>query len=258
MFDASSPFARLATPPGAEPRIETATRRLRQAVVSCDLAPGAFVNEASLVERFSLGRAGVRVALTALSAAGFVSRHARQGWRIAPIDGRLVEAVLDARRRLEPSLATLRPTDADRKTLLQLSETVAAASGRTERAALATARAADRQLRNLLAAAADDIGRRWFADMWDHADRIIRSLDLAGHPIPADDRRALIDAIAAGDETTARQAIEQDIERYATAVARGLMATDARRQEPAPRSARRRLARPAASIRIETNNRAKE
>lgn len=240
--------------------MDVAARRLRQALIACELAPGSFVHEAMLAERFSLGRAAVRVALTALAEAGFVTRHARQGWRIAPIDGRLANAVIDGRRRLEASLAKRRLNDAEANALRQLSGLAGSAAGRTEQAALATARAADRQIRNLLAADAGVIGRRWFFEIWDHADRILRFLDLAGQPVPAADWRTLIEALAEDDESAATDAIRQDIERFATAVAVGLMATDAGPSRPAPRSARRRAIRraPATSIPIRLDSSIKE
>ncbi|MBN9063291.1 MAG: hypothetical protein BGP06_04405 [Rhizobiales bacterium 65-9] len=240
MLDASSPFASFQAPPGPASLIDLAARRLRQAIVSCELAPGDFVNEASLSERFGLGRAGVRVALTALAAAGFIARHARQGWRIAPVGGALAEAVLDARRRLEPSLAEARLSAADGAALRQLCEMAASAEGRPEHAALAVARAADRQIRNRLAAHAGPIAARWLDDVWDHADRITRSLDLAGHSIAGAAWAPAIEALVARDRSAAASAIRGEIERFAVAVARGLMATEARRSKPLMRSARRR------------------
>lgn len=258
MLDPASPFA-LAAPPGAEPRMDVAARRLRQAIIACELAPGSFVHEAMLAERFSLGRAAVRVALTSLAEAGFVTRHARQGWRIAPVDGRLVGAMLDARRRLEPSLAKRRLGDAEASALRQLSSLVRSAAGRTEPAALATTRATDRQIRNLIAADAGVIGRRWFADIWDHADRTLRMLDIAGHPVAAADWRLLIEALAGQHESAATAAIHNEIERFATAVALGLLAVDSGPSRPAPRSARRRSIRPPAKpVQIRLNSSIKE
>ncbi|WNJ88331.1 GntR family transcriptional regulator [Bosea sp. 685] len=245
MLDTSSPFAPSVTLPAAEARMDVATRRLRKAVIACELAPGEFIHEAALVERFGLGRAGIRVALTALSAQGFVSRHARQGWRIAPVDGALIEAVLDGRRRLEPSLAVQRLSGQTRDMLISLLGVMESVFGRSEPAALATARLAERQLRDLLVSSAGTFARRWLAEIWDHADRILHLLDLTGHPITPPDRRALAAALIAGDADAARFAITQENERFAGALARGFMAVSARPTQPAARSARRRTARPA-------------
>lgn len=237
MLDTASPFA---PAPVAEARLDVAIRRLRKAVVTCELAPGDFVHEAALAERFGLGRASVRVALTELAAARFVSRHARQGWRIAPIDGALIAAVLDGRRRLEPSLAAHRLAEPALATATTLLGMVQSVSGRTELAALATARAAERQLRDLLAAGAGVFARDWLGGIWDHSDRIVRMLDLGGHAIPPADLGELVAALAAGHADLARQAIARDQKLFADAVAHGFLAMSAQLPRPQARSARRR------------------
>jgi DNA-binding FadR family transcriptional regulator len=89
MLDAGllNPSPRL---PGADPQIAQAVRRLRIALVRCEIEPGQFVAEQEIAERFGLGRAAVRVALTALEVAGLVTRRPRQGWRAAPITDELL------------------------------------------------------------------------------------------------------------------------------------------------------------------------
>jgi DNA-binding GntR family transcriptional regulator len=215
-------------------------RRLRQAIVACELAPGDFVHEAGLAERFGLGRASVRVALTDLAAARFVTRHARQGWRIAPIDGALIAAVLDARRRLEPSLAAQKLAEPTLSTAMTLIGMVQSVSGRTEPAALATARGAERQLRNLLAAGTGVFISDWLGGIWDHLDRIVRMLDLNGHSIPPADLGELVAALRAGDAALAERAIEREQQLFANAVAHGFLAVSALLPRPQARSARRR------------------
>jgi len=243
MLDTSSPFVAVATAPIAEARLDVATRRLRKAIVACELTPGDFIHEAALAERFGLGRASVRVALTELAAARFVTRHARQGWRIAPVDGALIAAVLDGRRRLEPALATQRLVEPASASAVALLGMVRSVSGRTELAALATARAAERQLRDLLAAGAGVFARDWLGEIWDHADRIVRMLDLGGHPILPADLGDLIAALISGDARAAARAIAQDNQRFADAVAHGFLAISTQVSRPPARSARRRAMR---------------
>lgn len=237
MLDSASPFV---PAPIAEARLDVAIRRLRKAIVTCELTPGDFVHEAALAGRFGLGRASVRVALTELAAVRFVSRHARQGWRIAPIDGALIAAVLDGRRRLEPSLATHKLAEPALSTALTLLGMVQSVSGRTELAALATARAAERQLRNLLAAGAGVFAGDWLAGIWDHSDRIVRMLDLSGHAVAPADLGELVAALEAGDADLARRAIERDQKLFADAIAHGFLAMSAQPSRPEARSARRR------------------
>lgn len=245
MLDTSSPFVAAATAPIAEARLDVATRRLRKAIVTCELTPGEFIHEAALAERFGLGRASVRVALTELAAARFVSRHARQGWRIAPIDATLIAAVLDGLRRLEPSLATQALPEPARSGAVTLLGMVNSVSGRSEPAALATARSAERQLRELLAAGAGAFAHRWLHEIRDHADRIVRRLDLAGHPILPADLGDLVAALIAGDPEAATQAIARDHRSFADALAHGFLALSAQPSAPPARSARRGGRRPA-------------
>lgn len=241
MLDISSPFAAAAAPI-AEARLDVATRRLRKAIIACELPPGTFMHEAALAERFGLGRASVRVALTELATARFVSRHARQGWRIAPVDGALIAGVLEARRWLEASLATQTLAEPARSAALALLGMVRSVSGRTEPAALATARAAERQLRDLLAAGSGSFARAWLGDIWDHADRIVRMLDLAGHPVLPADLGDLVTALMSGDAEAAAEAIARENRRLADALARGFLAASEKLAPPPARSARRRSA----------------
>ncbi|HEV7260278.1 MAG TPA: GntR family transcriptional regulator [Bosea sp. (in: a-proteobacteria)] len=243
MLDTSSPFSPVATAPIAEARLDVATRRLRKAIVGCELAPGEFIHESALAERFGLGRASIRVALTELAAARFVSRHARQGWRIAPIDGALIAAVLDGRRRLEASLAAQslpEPAGSNAVALLGMLRSV---TGRPEPAALATARAAERQLRDLIAAGAGAFARDWLEEIWDHADRIVRMLDVAGHPILPADLGDLVTALIAADSEAASRALAREHQRFADALAHGFLAASAQLSRPPARSARRRSKR---------------
>src|SRR4051794_12665346 len=98
MLDAGilNPSARL---PGADPQIAQAVRRLRTALVRCEIEPGQFVAEQAVAEHFGLGRAAVRTALTALEVAGLVTRRPRQGWRAAPITETLLHAIGAGRLR---------------------------------------------------------------------------------------------------------------------------------------------------------------
>jgi DNA-binding GntR family transcriptional regulator len=258
MLDTSSPFATATSAPVAEARLDVATRRLRKAIVSCELTPGEFIHEAALAERFGVGRASIRVALTELAAARFVSRHARQGWRIAPIDGALIAAVLDASLRLEASLAAQTLAEPAASSAVALLGMVRSVSGRPEPAALATARAAERQLRDLIAAGAGAFARDWFEEIWDHADRIVRMLDLAGHPILPADLGEVVTALIAGDSAKAARAIAQEHQRFADALAHGFLAASAQLSRPPARSARRRNARRAAVTTADRSHLTKE
>jgi DNA-binding GntR family transcriptional regulator len=205
MFDPASPF--LAHPPGAEPKTTFALKRLRRAVIECELPPGADCSEPELADRFGLGRAAVRAALASLAGEGLMTAQPRRGWRVAPVTGALIGDVIRARRALEPSLAEIRltPDDADR--LIALTRMGTALQGRGGRQALVTLRGTDRQILDHLAAQAGGLVGRWLAEAWNQADRIAAFFDLAGRHHQPVGREPLIAALAAGDAKAARREI---------------------------------------------------
>jgi len=219
----SSPFS-VRAPSIPESHSVVAGRRLRQAFVRCELLPGNYVHEADLEERFGLRRAAVRVALTELAVAGFVTRHARQGWLVAPVDGPLAGAIVEARSRLEPALLEKPLDDRCRSTLQGLRGAIEAIWGRDDPAAHVTARRLCRQALDLLAQNAGRFIETWLRDLWDHAERLTRSLELAGQTLAPGDLRPLLDALLGGDREAALQALRDDETRFRDAVARGFLA----------------------------------
>ena len=82
-----------------------AYERLRKAIVSVELAPGAPVSEAQLVARFGFSKAAVRAALARLRAEGLVLAEPRRGHVAAPLTMRDVLEIYDLRLALEPVAA---------------------------------------------------------------------------------------------------------------------------------------------------------
>lgn len=218
-----SPFS-LPKPPAAESDITFASRRLRQALIRCELAPGTYAHEGDLAQRFGLGRAAVRVALTELATAGFVTRHARQGWRIAAVDGALASAILEARTRIEPALIE-KPLDERSAALLgSLRGAIDAVIGRDDPSARTMAQQLCRQALDLLAQRVGGFIAIWLRDLWDHTERLIRSLELAGATPPAIDPRPLLDALLRGDRAAALAALQDEQKRFTDAIAHGFLA----------------------------------
>src|ERR671932_760427 len=79
-----------------------AYERLRHAIMRLELAPGAGVSEAELVERFGFSKAAVRAALARLRADGLVVAEPRRGHVVAPLTLRDVLEIYDLRLALEP------------------------------------------------------------------------------------------------------------------------------------------------------------
>jgi DNA-binding GntR family transcriptional regulator len=81
--------------------------RLRRAVTTLELAPGAGVSEAQLVEAFGFSKAAVRAALARLRSEGLVVAEPRRGHVIAPLTVRDVLDIYDLRLLLEPPAAAV-------------------------------------------------------------------------------------------------------------------------------------------------------
>lgn len=79
-----------------------AYERLRRAIMRLELAPGAAISEAQLVDGFGLSKAAVRAALARLRAEGLVIAEPRRGHFIAPLTMRDVLEIYDLRLLLEP------------------------------------------------------------------------------------------------------------------------------------------------------------
>ncbi|MGO4125980.1 GntR family transcriptional regulator [Inquilinus sp. YAF38] len=213
MYDSSSPFAQI-RPPGAEPKTAFALKRLRRAVIECELRPDAECSEPELAKRFGLGRAAVRTALTTLAAEGLVAVEPRRGWRVAPLTGALIGDVIRARKAVEPGLADLRLSPAAVAGLMALTRMGVALQGREDRQALVTLRATDRQILDQLASQAGGLVGGWLDQVWNQADRITAFFDLAGRHHQPIGREPLITALAAGDAAAARREIAAAIASF--------------------------------------------
>lgn len=237
-----SPFS-LPKPPAAESDIAFAGRRLRQALIRCELAPGTYAHEGDLAQRFGLGRAAVRVALTELATAGFITRHARQGWRVAAVDGALASAIIEARQRIEPALAEKALDERSIALLGSLRGAIDAVIGRDDPSARAVAQQLCRQALDLLAQRAGGFIEAWLRNLWDHTERLTRSLELASATLPAADPRPLLDALLRGDRAAALLALQAEQRRFTAAVAHGFLATARLLPQDQPVSVRSRKPR---------------
>jgi DNA-binding GntR family transcriptional regulator len=79
--------------------------RLRRAIMRLELAPGAQVSEASLMDEFGCSKASVRAALVRLRSEALVLAQPRRGHVVAPLTMRDVMEVYDLRLALEPPAA---------------------------------------------------------------------------------------------------------------------------------------------------------
>ena len=102
---------------GARSLSDQAYYRIRELIVTLELAPGSLVSERELMERLSVGRTPVREALRALARERLVEVYPRRGMFVSRVDVRDLAGLSEVRNTLEPRAARLaaeRATDADR------------------------------------------------------------------------------------------------------------------------------------------------
>ncbi len=209
----------------------SAERALRAAIVHGVLRPGERLSETGLCQQFAIGRAAVRVALAQLQERGFVASAARAGWHVAPVSAAEIREVMTGRHRLEPLLASVVLSDADRIHLAQFGEMYAALSARADmgKELQPTLRRYERDMMQLLA---DRLGMPgiagWLVDLWDRSARLVLFFEAQGAPgLRPADRAGLTDALAQGDAAVAAQLISAAIGELEAHLAACFMASAA-------------------------------
>jgi DNA-binding GntR family transcriptional regulator len=115
----STPTLAIHQPEAADARSlsDQAYYRIRELIVTLELAPGSPVSERELMERLALGRTPIREALQALARERLVEVYPRRGMFVSGVDVRDLAGLSEVRLTLEPRAARLaaeRATDADR------------------------------------------------------------------------------------------------------------------------------------------------
>lgn len=184
MYDPSSPLLRPATEPGGLPAPDAKARfaedRLLDAVIWCEMRPGATVTEADVMERFGLSRAAARAGLTRLGYDGWATPQARTGWLVLPVSGALIGQVLEARRIAEPALAGTDLGRAAREELAQIAAILAPLRDRREGAAVTAARHYVDRVDGLLLGGIEPFTARHLRKLWHHSARITHFLEDEG------------------------------------------------------------------------------
>lgn len=228
MLDRSSQFLRTHALPGPQSKVLFTERRLRDAILWCEVAPGELVSEAALGARFNLARAATRAALAKLAGEGLVQPVARKGWRVRAITGALIGDLVAARRLAEPVLAEATLGAAELRHLDDLVSMIHALRRQTDPQSLLTARQHERALVAIVAGHANVFLQRWLHELWDHSDRVVRFFEgrgAAGLPVP--DPAPLAAALASGDRDGVRAQRLAAVDAFELFVARGLLSDPA-------------------------------
>jgi DNA-binding GntR family transcriptional regulator len=100
---------------------------IRDLIVSLELAPGALIDERSLVDSLGIGRTPVREALRRLAQEQLVEVFPRRGMFVTGVDVRDLARISEVRTVLEPEAARLaaeRATEPERSELSSLSDEI--------------------------------------------------------------------------------------------------------------------------------------
>jgi len=119
----------------AKPMSEVAFALIKRDIVRCGIAPGSRVTEGQLAERYGLGRAAVRAALSRLYQAGLVHAVSRQGYQIAPITIRDAQDLFGVRLLLEPAASRMAAERIDDRQLSDLEDLYRSATSLSETSA---------------------------------------------------------------------------------------------------------------------------
>lgn len=186
----------------AEPASARAYHALERMVVTLDLAPGLITTEGALIERLSLGRTPVREAIQRLSWEGLLEVRPRAGIAVAPLNAGDWLRVIDARCGVEILLARSAARYGARAAAVRFESAGATMRQAVERNDVLAFLAADKQLDEALAHAADNpFASRVAAPLQTHSRRFwFRYQANGGLAASADRHMALIDRILAGDE----------------------------------------------------------
>jgi DNA-binding GntR family transcriptional regulator len=195
--------------------------RIRELIVTLELAPGSLVSERELMERLGLGRTPVREALRALARERLVEVYPRRGMFVSRVDVRDLAALAEVRSTLETQAARLaaeRATEADREQLSRLLEELEQVHDEpSERALIDLDQRIHRQIYEsahnpFLEETLNEYYvltlRIWFLAL----DRVARLEDAVS------EHRELLGAIIAGDGARAEEAMRTHIEGFESAI----------------------------------------
>jgi DNA-binding GntR family transcriptional regulator len=134
----SAPVLHIHQPEASEARSlsDQAYYRIRELIVSLELAPGSLIGERDLMQRLELGRTPVREALRALARERLVEVYPRRGMFVSRIDVGDLAGLSEVRAVLEShaaGVAAERATDEDRAAIAALLDQLNGAEDLDER-----------------------------------------------------------------------------------------------------------------------------
>ena len=210
---------------GAQSLADRAYYRIRELIVTLELAPGSPVSERELMELLGVGRTPIREALRALARERLVDVYPRRGMFVSRVDVRDLAGLSEVRNTLEPHAARLaaeRATEGDRTHIdLLLEELAAVGAEPSERVLIDLDQRIHRHIYEcthnpFLASTLNEYYvlalRIWFLAL----DRVAR----LGEAVR--EHRQLLEAIRAGDADRAEESMRRHVQGFEAAIRRVL------------------------------------
>lgn len=193
-------------------RADSITDTLRQDILTGRFEPGDRLLEVALSEQYAVGRAAIRSALVELTSEGLVERKANRGATVRRISVTEAIQITEARAVLESLIAgqaALHATEADHAELRQIIVDMEAAAGDSQ-AYSDLNRLLHRRLREM---SGHDVASQLVANLRDRAAHHQYRLALMpGRPNESlGQHRTIVEAVCAGDEAGASQAMHDHL-----------------------------------------------
>ncbi len=186
---------------------ETAYRRVKRMIVTCELSPGQRFNEPQIAQAIGLGKTPIREGLSRLVHDGLVRSLPKVGYEVAPLTLGDVRDVFGLRLIMEPAAARLAAGRIDRAELTKLELATQRARRLRSRHGLAGFLDCNRDLHLSIAAATGNLRLYESIERLLDASERVQYFGLAAGHFDAvfHDHGELIDALARGDADAAHE-----------------------------------------------------
>jgi DNA-binding GntR family transcriptional regulator len=223
---------------GTATKSELAYARVRELVLTGELAPGTVLNQAILARQIGISTTPLREALRRLAEQGLVELGAHRDARVAPLDATEARDLVELRQDLDPlaaGLAAQRRTAAD---LAEMTDSLARLESLPTDPSPAQLAGHRRFHAALYRASHNALLVETLDGLWDKTDRYRRHALRAGRSDEevaqrAEEHRLLVEAVEDRDAAAATDLMRRHVETSLAARAAGRLASETRARPPA-------------------------
>lgn len=222
----------------AATKSELAYARVRELILTGELAPGAVLNQATVARQIGVSTTPLREALRRLAQQGLVELGAHRDARVAPLDATEARDLVELRQHLDPlaaGLAAQRRTAAD---LAEMAESLTRLESLPRDPSPAQLAGHRRFHAAVYRASHNALLVGTLEGLWDKTDRYRRHALRAGRSDEevaqrAEEHRLLVEAVQDRDADAATDLMRRHVETSLAARAAGRLAGDAGQGPPA-------------------------